>query len=132
MSCSGKPNVIIIEKDTRIIDQNKRLTQSIGIETLGGVFTPIINTGSEPPINEKRVFSTAVDNQDQITINIFRGNSQMAKNNTPIGKFRVVGILPAKRGTPQVEIAFGISNGDIIISAKDLQTNTHMVIEKQE
>ena len=96
---------------------------SLGIETLGGVFTRIIERNTTIPSRKSKVFSTAADNQTQVGLNIFQGEREMAKDNKKLGNFELVGIPPAPRGIPQIEVAFDIdANGIVHVSAKDKAT----------
>ena len=93
---------------------------SLGIETLGGVFTRIIDRNTTIPTKKSQVFSTAEDNQNAVTIRVFQGEREMAADNKMLGQFDLVGIPPAPRGVPQVEVTFDIdANGIVNVSAKD-------------
>ncbi|MFL6803263.1 MAG: molecular chaperone DnaK, partial [Xanthobacteraceae bacterium] len=97
---------------------------SLGIETLGGVFTRIIDRNTTIPTKKSQVFSTAEDNQTAVTIRVFQGEREMASDNKLLGQFDLVGIPPAPRGVPQVEVTFDIdANGIVNVSAKDKATN---------
>ena len=94
---------------------------SLGIETLGGVFTRLINRNTTIPTRKSEIFSTAADNQTSVEIHVLQGERAMAKDNRPLGKFFLVGIPPAPRGVPQIEVTFDIdANGIVNVSAKDL------------
>ncbi len=96
---------------------------SLGIETLGGVSTVLIPRNTTVPIRKSQVFSTADDNQQAVDINILQGERPMAKDNISLGKFLLTGILPAPRGTPQIEVTFDIdANGILHVNAKDTKT----------
>ncbi|MBC6416021.1 MAG: molecular chaperone DnaK [Bdellovibrionales bacterium] len=96
---------------------------SLGIETLGGVMTPLISKNTTIPIKKSQVFSTAEDNQSIVTINVLQGERSMAKDNKHLGKFDLSDIVPAPRGVPQIEVSFQIdSSGIIDVSAKDKKT----------
>ena len=96
---------------------------TLGIETLGGVMTPIVEANTTIPCTKTQVFSTAEDNQPAVTINVLQGNRPMAKDNKQIGLFTLDGILPAPRGTVQIEVSFDINaNGILNVSAKDKAT----------
>jgi molecular chaperone DnaK len=97
---------------------------SLGIETMGGVFTKLINANTTIPTKKSEVFSTAVDNQPIVEIHVLQGERAMAKDNRTIGKFNLEGIPPSRRGTPQIEVSFDIDvNGIINVSAVDNATN---------
>ncbi|MDD6173273.1 MAG: molecular chaperone DnaK [Elusimicrobia bacterium] len=97
---------------------------SLGLETLGGVFTKLIERNTTIPVRKTQVFSTAADNQPAVTVNVLQGERPMAKDNVPLGKFDLDGIPPAPRGVPQIEVTFDIdANGILKVSAKDLGTN---------
>jgi len=96
---------------------------SLGIETLGGVFTKLIERNTTIPTKKSQVFSTAADNQTAVDIHVLQGERQMATDNTTMGRFQLDGIPPARRGVPQVEVTFDIdANGIVNVSAKDLGT----------
>jgi molecular chaperone DnaK len=96
---------------------------SLGIETLGGVFTKLIERNTTIPTRKSEIFSTASDNQTSVEVHVLQGEREMARDNRTLGKFHLVGIPPAPRGVPQVEVAFDIdANGIVHVSAKDLGT----------
>ena len=96
---------------------------SLGIETLGGVFTKLIDRNTTIPVKKSQVFSTAADSQTAVSIHVFQGERSMALDNKNLGKFDLVGIPPAPRGIPQIEVTFDIdANGIVNVSAKDLGT----------
>ncbi len=103
---------------------------SLGIETLGGVFTKLIERNTTVPTKKSQVFSTAADNQTAVTIRVFQGEREMANDNKLLGQFDLVGIPPAPRGMPQVEVTFDIdANGIVHVSAKDLATQKEQSIK---
>lgn len=105
---------------------------SLGIETMGGVMTKLVEANTTIPCNKKQIFSTAVDNQPSVDIHVLQGERPMAADNKQIGVFTLDGIAPAKRGIPQIEVSFDIdANGIVSVTAKDLGTNKeqHIKIE---
>jgi molecular chaperone DnaK len=102
---------------------------SLGIETMGGVLTPLIDRNTTIPTKKSQVFSTAADNQTAVTIHVLQGERPMANDNKSLGKFDLVGIPTAPRGVPQIEVTFDIdSNGIIHVSAKDKGTGKEQSI----
>ena len=96
---------------------------SLGIETLGGVFTKLIERNTTIPTKKSQVFSTAADNQTSVEVNVLQGERNMASDNKSLGRFHLDGIAPARRGVPQIEVTFDIdANGIVNVSAKDLGT----------
>jgi molecular chaperone DnaK len=105
---------------------------SLGIETLGGVFTRLIERNTTIPTKKGQVFSTAEDNQNAVTIRVFQGEREMAADNKMLGQFDLMGIPPAPRGMPQIEVTFDIdANGIVNVSAKDKATGKEQAIRIQ-
>jgi molecular chaperone DnaK len=105
---------------------------SLGIETLGGVFTRLIDRNTTIPTKKSQVFSTAEDGQTAVTIRVFQGEREMAADNKILGQFDLVGIPPAPRGVPQIEVTFDIdANGIVNVSAKDKGTGKEQQIRIQ-
>ena len=105
---------------------------SLGIETLGGVFTRLIDKNTTIPTKKSQIFSTAEDNQNAVTIRVFQGEREMAADNKLLGQFDLVGIPPAARGMPQIEVTFDIdANGIVNVSAKDKATGKEQQIRIQ-
>ncbi|MCU0243083.1 MAG: molecular chaperone DnaK [Vicinamibacteria bacterium] len=102
---------------------------SLGVETLGGVMTRLIDRNTTIPTKKTEVFSTASDNQTQVEIHVLQGEREMARDNRTLGKFHLIGIPPAPRGVPQVEVTFDIdANGILNVSAKDMATSKTQAI----
>merc|ERR1712113_78397 len=102
---------------------------SLGIETLGGVFTRMISKNTTIPTKKSQVFSTAADNQTQVGIKVFQGEREMAADNKMLGQFDLVGLPPAPRGVPQIEVGFDIdANGIVNVSAVDKSTGKQQSI----
>ncbi|MCL5124883.1 MAG: Hsp70 family protein, partial [Deltaproteobacteria bacterium] len=103
---------------------------SLGNETLGGVFTRLIEKNTTIPTRKSQIFSTASDNQPSVSIHVLQGEREMAANNKTLGRFELVGIPPAPRGMPQIEVTFDIdANGIVHVSAKDLGTGKEQSIK---
>jgi molecular chaperone DnaK len=105
---------------------------SLGIETLGGVFTKLIDKNTTIPTKKSQVFSTAEDSQNAVTIRVFQGEREMASDNKLLGQFDLVGIPPAPRGVPQIEVTFDIdANGIVSVTARDKATGKEQQIRIQ-
>jgi len=103
---------------------------SLGIETLGGVFTKIIERNTTIPTRKSQIFTTAADNQPAVTVHVLQGEREMSADNRSLGRFELVGIPPAPRGVPQIEVTFDIdANGIVHVSAKDLGTGKKQSIQ---
>jgi molecular chaperone DnaK len=106
---------------------------SLGIETLGGVMTKLVERNTTIPAERKQVFSTADDNQTAVTVRVFQGEREMAADNRLLGQFNLEGIPPAPRGVPQIEVKFDIdANGILNVSAKDLGTGTEQTVRIEQ
>ena len=102
---------------------------SLGIETLGGVMTTLITRNTTIPTRKSEVFSTAADNQTNVEVHVLQGERQLARDNRTLGRFQLVGLPPAPRGVPQIEVAFDIdANGIVSVSAKDIATGKEQKI----
>jgi molecular chaperone DnaK len=103
---------------------------SLGIETLGGVMTRLIDKNTTIPAKKSEIFSTAEDNQPAVSIHVLQGEREMAVDNKSLGRFELVGIQPAPRGVPQIEVTFDIdANGIVSVSAKDMATGKAQSIQ---
>ena len=123
---------VVLEKPTHAVSAGGTLVENIGIETLGGVFTPLLKTGCQTPCSTTQVFSTADDRQTEIKLFIFRGIAEVTKKTKKVAAVAVVGIPPAPRGIPQVAITFSVENGQISLSAIDKGTNSPLEIKRHE
>jgi molecular chaperone DnaK len=102
---------------------------SLGIETLGGVMTTVISRNTTIPTRKSEVFSTAADNQTNVEVHVLQGERQMARDNRTLGRFHLVGLPPAPRGVPQIEVSFDIdANGIVNVTAKDVATGKEQKI----
>ena len=114
-------------KDVLLLDV---IPLTLGIETLGGVMTPLVERNTTIPTQKKQVFSTAADNQPAVTIVVLQGERQIAKDNKEIGRFDLTEIPPAPRGTPQIEVSFDVdADGILHVSAKDKQSGKEQKIK---
>lgn len=116
---AAPPKRAVVEPGTFAITQDRTLREAIGIETLGGVFTPILEQGSQIPCSVSQAFSTAEDGQAQITIRLFRGNSDLVRSAHHLGAFQIGGIPPLPRGEPKVLVEFRVDMSGIHISVSD-------------
>lgn len=115
-------------KDVLLLDV---VPLSLGIETLGGVFTVLIPRGTTIPTRRSQIFTTATDNQTAVTIHVLQGERPLAKDNKSIAKFDLVGIPPAPRGVPQIEVTYDIdADGILHVTAKDLGTGKEQSISE--
>jgi molecular chaperone DnaK len=127
-----EPASVVVEEHSPVVAHGVTV-ESLGIETLGGVFTPLIKVGVSAPCRVAEVFSTAADGQAQIMVKLYRGTNQLAGSNHSLGQYQVVGIAPAPRGTPQIEIAFEISReGEIRLFARDLARKSVLEFRRAE
>ncbi len=116
-----------VEQDVVLVDVTPL---SLGVETLGGVMTRLIERNTSIPTSKKEIFSTAADSQTAVDIHVLQGERDMAKDNRTLGRFQLVGIPPAPRGLPQIEVSFDIdANGILNVSAKDLGTGKQQQIK---
>lgn len=128
--CQRRAHSPLVVEDKTPIVKSGRTTESLGIQTLGGVFTLLINSGTVVPCSHFEKFSTASDGQKQITIMPFRGTNRLVANNVALGRFQIVGIPKGPRGTPKIEVTFSITQEQILMSAKDWTHQTILEIQK--
>jgi molecular chaperone DnaK len=108
--------------------QSAKLSRSVGIETLGGNFTPLLEKGIDLPASRSQTFSTAEDNQDQITVHVLRGDT--AKHES-LGQWQVSGIRPTPRGTPSIAITFSVDTGEhVSLTARDNDTGAELKVSR--
>ncbi len=128
MGAAIQGSILAGDKDDIVLLDVTPLT--LGVETLGGVMTPMIEANTTIPTSKSEVYSTAADNQTEVTIHVLQGNRQMASDNRSLGNFNLGGIAPAPRGLPQIEVTFDIdANGIISVSAKDKATGKEQSIK---
>ncbi|WP_299981688.1 Hsp70 family protein [uncultured Pseudoteredinibacter sp.] len=130
-SCSSESVELVVERESPVV-QGISLAENVGIETLGGVLTPILKVGCSLPCELSQIFSTAEDNQGQITITLIRGSSKRASEGINLGRFEINGIAPAPRGKPQIKVVFGASNGSIWLAASDVGGQSKIRLTKVE
>lgn len=123
---------VVVEKPTSIISPSGSLTENVGIETLGGVFTPLLQRGCKVPCSLTQIFSTADDGQTQIKVFLFTGNSRLAKDARSLGVYEVKGIPPQPRGVPQIAVTFLVAGDEISLTATDKNTNRALEIKRVE
>jgi molecular chaperone DnaK len=135
LSCglgSKQSSSIVVETNTPVIGKDGLLVKSVGLETLGGVFTPIFVVGNKPPLRKTEVFSTAADNQDQIKIDLYRGGGKLVSDCQHLGEYEIIGIAKAPRGVPNIAVSFEIRDGSILLSARDQSDGRAMIIKKNQ
>jgi molecular chaperone DnaK len=122
----------IVEKPSPAVSGASALVEDIGIETLGGVFTPLLSRGCKLPCSSTQVFSTADDRQTEIKVFLFRGIAKLTKNARPLGVYVVLGVPPEPRGIPQVAVTFSVEGDQISLTALDKKSNRALEIKRRE
>lgn len=118
-SCRASVVTLELEKQTAAVARGQ-LVEDLGIETLGGVFTPLLKHGQSLPCEITQTFSTAADNQAQVEVRLFRGNSKLVRDATLVGRFVIEGLPRRPRGTPNIEVTFSVTaDGAIIVAARE-------------
>jgi len=120
---------IVLERSSPAIANNGVLIQNVGLETLGGVVTPLLKTGCATPCRDVEIFSTAQDNQRKFQVTLYRGNDRLVANNSLVARCYVVDIPPAPRGTPKIEVTFEAAETEIRIQALDKTSNKPFAIQ---
>jgi molecular chaperone DnaK (HSP70) len=119
----------IVESNSPAIGSSGVLEEAVGLETLGGVLTRLLNVGCRIPCASTETFSTASDNQERISIRLFRGDGTMSTDATPLGECRIEGIPPMPRGQPQIEVRLAAEGRNLVIEATDVGTRRpHRVV----
>ncbi|MCE0495641.1 Hsp70 family protein [Vibrio salinus] len=128
-SVAGDEARVIIEKNSPVT-QGKALSEDVGIEMWGGTLNPIIFMGCELPCEQNQVFSTADEQQIDMSIKLVRGKSKEVKDGTYLGTYRISGLVPAENGRTTLDVVFGASNGNLWLSAKDIHGLSNIKITK--
>lgn len=123
---------VIVEKSTPATSGNGELVENVGIGTLGGVFTPLLERGCKLPCSATKVFSTADDRQKEIKLSLFRGNAKLAKDAHALGTYVVTKIPPERRGQPQIAITFAVEGDQISLAAVDKKTGRPLEVKRSE
>lgn len=121
---------LIVEPSSEAISPNGMLLEPVGLETLGGVFTPVLAKGCKLPCVVSQTFSTAEDGQGQILLSIFRGEAALAKSNRSLGTFQISGIAPMARGEPSILVEFKADQGGITLKATDRHGKSQLALTR--
>ena len=124
-SCAGGGaggNAVVVERDSPAVGKDGRLVEDVGLETFGGVFTPLLKAGCATPCGDAELFSTAQDNQTRIEVSLFRGRGEKVSQTHPLADCYVADIPPAPRGVPQIEVTVEAAEKEIRLSAFDNAT----------
>lgn len=128
-ACGNLESRAILEQNSPVATSTN-LTEDIGIEVFGGVFASIVEKNSLLPSTVSKTFSTSADNQDQLTIAVYRGLSRKAHDNLFLGRYKISGFKPELSGEPLIQVTFGVSKKEIWIEVKDLKNGRNLKIEK--
>jgi molecular chaperone DnaK (HSP70) len=129
-SSSNPRSPVVVETHTPAI-ANGHVAETVGIETLGGVFTPLLTVGCKTPCISRETFSTAADNQDQITIGYFRGDAQLVTDAHFLGRYRLEGIPAMQRGEPQIEVVLTADGDQLTVEATDTRTKQPILVIRE-
>lgn len=132
LSATAYASASIVESPTPAVSEAGFLVEHVGIETLGGVFTPLLEKGCKVPCSTTQVFSTADDNQAEIKLFLFRGTAKLTKRAKPLGTYVVVGIPARPRGEPQIAVTFTVLRESIALEAVEKQSNRPLTIVRRE
>jgi len=130
LGCSPSPQGYLVEARSPALGSDGRLIENVGIETLGGVFTPLLSVGCLAPCSTSQIFSTAEDNQTQIKIFVYRGKAQLVSQAHLLGRLEVAGFALLPRGVPKIRVAFLTSDKDIWLSATDVSSGKELQIRR--
>jgi molecular chaperone DnaK len=119
----------VLERNSPAVGDGGMLVEDVGLETIGGVFTPLLKTGCATPCKDSEIFSTGQDNQTKFQVSLFRGKEKMVSNNHSLGVCYVIDIQPAPRGTPEIEVTVEAAEREIRIYALDNATKKPLPIQ---
>ena len=125
---TAAPNKTLVETGSPAIQGGRILQESIGVETLGSVFTPLLEAGTLVPCQVTESFSTAEDNQDEILVTLYRGKAGRVADAHLLGRYAITGIPPQPRGSPYIEVEFSATDRDILLSARDRKSGRHLSV----
>jgi molecular chaperone DnaK len=132
LGCSADSPGYVVEPRSPALGNDGRLAQDVGIETQGGVFTPLLASGCAAPCSTSQVFSTAEDNQTRIQVLLYRGNAKLVSQAHFLGRFEITGFAEAPRGVPRVEVTFLASGTEISLQAIDASSAKRLAIRRVE
>lgn len=122
-------NTVVLELNSPAVGEDGLLVEAVGVETLGGVFTPLLKKGCVTPCKSAEIWSTAQDNQSKFQVSLFRGKGQLVSGNHLLGVCYVVNIPPARRGIPQIEVTVEAAGKEIRLYAVDMATKNSMTVQ---